>query len=79
MISKAQNEKRFFTGRQVAWMIYEYFQVSDTDESVLDINEILNDNVQSFSRPWDETMTAMKKQLERAKNVKTVVKEGKKK
>ena len=44
--------------RQVAWT---------TDESVLDLNEILkldlkNDNVQSFNTQWDETIIAMKKQ-----------------
>ena len=37
----AQKETRFLTGRQVAWMmIYEYVKVSDTDESVMDLNEI---------------------------------------
>ena len=34
----AQQGIRFLTGRQVAWMIYENFKVSDTDESVLDLN-----------------------------------------
>ena len=29
----AQREKRFLTGRQLAWMIYEYFKVSYTDDS----------------------------------------------
>ena len=48
-------------GRQFAWMIYEYFKVSDTDESVSDLNEILkvqlkNDNVQSVCTRWDETI-----------------------
>ena len=47
-------EKRSLTGKQVTWMIYEYFKVSDTDESVLDLNAILkvelkDDNVQSLS------------------------------
>ena len=61
----AQKENAF--SRQVAWMIYQYFKVSDTDDSVLDLNEILkvelkNDNVQSFSTRWDETIIAMKKQ-----------------
>ena len=65
--SSKEREKRFLTGRQVAWMIYEYFKVSDTEESVLDLNEISevglkNDNVQSFNTRWDETTTAMKKQ-----------------
>ena len=34
----AQKEKRSLTGRQVAWMIFEYFKVSDTDDSVLELN-----------------------------------------
>ena len=54
----AQKEKPFLTGRQAAWMIYEYFRVSDTDESVLDLNvmlkvELKNDN---------EDIIAMKEQ-----------------
>ena len=48
-------------------MINEYFKVSDTDESFLDLNEILkvelkNDNVQLFHTRWDETIIATKKQ-----------------
>ena len=47
-------------------MFYEYFKVSDADESVLDLNENLkvelkNVNVQSFSTRWDETIIAIKK------------------
>ena len=63
----AQTGKRFLTGRRVAWMICEYFKVSDTNESVLDLHEILKaefekDNVQSFNTRLDETITAMKNQ-----------------
>ena len=48
-------------------MIYEYFNVSDTDESILDLNEILkvelkNDNIQSPSTRCDETIISLKKQ-----------------
>ena len=48
-------------------MINEYFKVSDTDESVLDLNEILkvelkSDRVQSIKTRLGETMVAMKKQ-----------------
>ena len=48
-------------------MIYEYFKVRDTDESVLDLNVILqvelkNDNVLSFNTRWNETIISMKKQ-----------------
>ena len=50
-------------------MIYEYFKVSDTHESVLDLHEILkvelkDDNIPSFSTGWDETIIAMKKQAD---------------
>ena len=63
----AQKEKRFLTGRQVAWMITEYSKVSATDESVLDLGEILigelkNDSVHSFNTRWDKTIIATKKQ-----------------
>ena len=48
-------------------MIHEYFKVSDTDESVLDFNEILkvelkNYNVHSFNTRWEEPIIAMKRQ-----------------
>ena len=48
-------------------MICEYFKVSDTNESVLDLHEILKPNlirttVQSFDTRQDETITAMKNQ-----------------
>ena len=57
-------EERFLSVRQVAWMIFEYFKVRDTDESVLDFSEILkvewkNDNVQSFNTGWDETRSML--------------------
>ena len=47
-------------------MIYTNLKASDTDESVLDINEIVNvelesDNVQSFNTRWGETIIAMEK------------------
>ena len=66
-IQKLHKKKRLLTGRQVACMIFEYFKFSDTDESVLDFDEILkvelkNDNVKSFDSRWDETIIAMKKQ-----------------
>ena len=65
--TKLHTEKRFLTGRHVAWMIHEYFKVRDTNELVLDLNEIVkvelkNDN--SLNTRWEETMIAMKKQLD---------------
>ena len=48
-------------------MVYEYFKVSDTDESFLDLNALLKDEwkhdyVQSFNTCWDETIITTKKQ-----------------
>ena len=64
----AQKGKLFLTRMQVAWMIDDYFKRSDTDDSVLDLNEILkvefkNDNTQSFSTRWDETKIVMKTKI----------------
>ena len=42
----AQKEKRFLTGTQVVWMIYESVKVSDTDESVLDLNEMVEGGIE---------------------------------
>ena len=36
----AKKQQRFLTGRPVAWMIFEFFKVSDTDETFLECNEI---------------------------------------
>ena len=44
-----EKKKRFLTGRQVAWMIYEYFKVSDAGESILDLSAIL--------KVWTRRMT----------------------
>ena len=60
----ARKKKRYLTGRKIAWMIYEYFKVSDTDcffNEILKV-ELTNDSVHSFNTRWDETITAMKKQ-----------------
>ena len=53
--------------RQVEWMIFEYFKVSDTDTSVAEFHEILkvelkNDNLQPCNTRCDKTIIAMKKQ-----------------
>ena len=59
--------KTFSRRGKLREIIHEYFRVSDTDESVLDLNEMLkveleNDNVHSFDTRWDVTVVAMKKQ-----------------
>ena len=49
-----KNNNAFSQEGKVASMIYGYFKVSDADESVLELDEILmvelnNDNIQSFT------------------------------
>ena len=54
-----RKKKHYLTWSQVAWMICENVKANDTDESVLDLNEISkvqleDDSVQSFCTRWDE-------------------------
>ena len=67
---KTLHSRRSCTERKTlahgACLIYEFFKLSDTDESVLDLNEVLkvglkNDNVQWFNTRWDDTIIASKK------------------
>ena len=56
---KSQSEKRSLTGRQIAWMIYDFCKISSNNEAILDFGDILtvqsrNDNVQAFDTEWDE-------------------------
>ena len=62
----SQTDMRCLTGRQVAWMIYTNLKASDTDESVLDSNEIVNvglesDIAQSFNTRLDEIIISMER------------------
>ena len=55
---KAQNEDRFLRGRQIADLIYEYFQVTGANDSVENHADLFtvalrNDNVQDFDSKWD--------------------------
>ena len=57
----------FQTGRQTAWMIYEHFKISDMDDTVLAVSDVIElelggDNVQTFDTMWDKTIIAMQKQ-----------------
>ena len=50
---RAQKEDRFFRGRQIAYLIYEYFRVAGAHDTVLDYADLFsmplrNDNVQDF-------------------------------
>ena len=50
---KAQKEDRFLRGRQIAYLIYEYFRVTGANDSVENYADLLtivlrNDGVQEF-------------------------------
>ena len=55
---KAQKEDRFLRGRQIAYLIYEYFQVTGANDSVENYADLFtialrNDGIQEFDSKWD--------------------------
>ena len=55
---KAQKQGRFLRGRQIAYLIYEYFPVTganDSNENYADLFTIVlrNDDIQEFDSKWD--------------------------
>ena len=63
---KAQNEDRFLRGRQIAYMIYDYFRVSGAHDTFLDYAELFsitlrNDDVKEFVTRWDEILVSVTK------------------
>ena len=63
---KAQKEDRFPRGRQIAFMIYDYFRVTGAHDTVLDYAVLFSvtlrdDNFQEFDTRWDEVPLSMSK------------------
>ena len=63
---KAQKEDRFPRGRQVAFMIYDYFRVIGAHDTVLDYADsfsitLRNDNFQEFETRWDDILESLTK------------------
>ena len=63
---KAQKEDRFQRGRQIAFMIYDYFRVTGVHDAVLDFADLFSvtlrdDTVQEFDTRWDEVLLSMSK------------------
>ena len=61
---KAQKEDRFLRGRQIAYLIYDYFWVTGVNDSVLDYAELFSivlrrDNIQEFDTRWEEKLLSM--------------------
>ena len=63
---KAQKEDRFLRGRQIAYLIYEYFRVTGAHDSVEDYADLFtislrNDDIQEFDSKWDGILLSMTK------------------
>ena len=63
---KAQKENRFLRGRQIAYLIYEYFRVTGANDSVEYFADLFtialrNDDIQEFDSKWDEVSLSMSK------------------
>ena len=63
---KAQKEDRFLRGRQIAYLIYDYFRVTGTHGSVENYADLFtiglrNDVFQEFDSKWDGILLSMTK------------------
>ena len=61
---KAQKEDRFLRGRQIAYLIYEYFWVTGANDSVENYADLFtsvlrNDDIQEFDSKWDGILLSM--------------------
>ena len=62
----AQKEDRFLRGRQIAYLIYEYFRVTGANDSVENYADLFttvlrNDDIQEFDSKWDGILLSMTK------------------
>ena len=63
---KAQKQDRFLRGRQIAYLIYEYFRVTGANDSVENYahvftTDLRNDDIQEFDSKWDGISLSMTK------------------
>ena len=63
---KAQKQDRFLRGRQIAYLIYEYFRVTGANDSVENYADLFtfvlrSDDIQEFDSKWDEILLSMTK------------------
>ena len=63
---KAHKEDRFLRGRQIAYLIYEYFRVTGANDSVENYADLFtivlrNDDIQEFDSKWDGILLSMTK------------------
>ena len=63
---KAQKQDRFLRGRQIAYLIYEYFRLIGANDSVENYTDLFtivlrNDDIQDFDSKWDGILLSMTK------------------
>ena len=63
---KAQKQDRFLRGRQTAYLIYDYFQVTGSHDSVENYADqftivLRNGDIQEFDSKWDGILLSMMK------------------
>ena len=63
---KAQKQDRFLRGRQIAYLIYDYFRVTGIQDSVENYADLFtislrSDDIQEFDSKWDGILLSMTK------------------
>ena len=63
---KAQKQDRSLRGRQIAYLIYDYFRVTGANDSVENFADLFtvslrNDDIQEFDSKWDGILLSMTK------------------
>ena len=63
---KAQKQDRFLRGRQIAYLIYDYFRDTGANDSVENYADVFtiglrNDDIQEFDSKWDRILLSMTK------------------
>ena len=62
---KAAIKGRMLKGRQIAWLIYQHFRLSEAEGSILEFNDLLSvelrgDNLMAFKNDWEMVMSGLK-------------------
>ena len=62
---KAPKKDRFLRGREIAYMIYDYFRVTGAHDTLLNYADLFSvtlhdDNIQEFDARWDEVLDSIR-------------------
>ena len=57
--------KQMLTGSQIAFLMFQHFQINDMESSMLEFTDLLalelkGDNLRAFDTEWDDTILGMK-------------------